>query len=432
MVILLALVLHAWTPFQWRGVSLDVARHFFPPATIRRFIDLAAHYRLNVVHLHLTDNEAWRLPSRRYPRLPSALHYTEAQLRGLVAYARRSGIDLVPEIDVPAHSRAAIRAYPQLACGSSDTLCPSTAASFAVAEITEAMAIFPSAYIHTGGDEVQGWSSTQRADFERSLDAAIARAHRTMVVWDDESDVAPRRAAVEVWHLGDAAALARKNGHYVIAASDGPLYFDAVQGAAAQEPPGTPYMSTLEQVYSFTAPPGAFGVEAVVWSEHLTSDSDLWYALLPREAAFGAVAWNGPRKAAWAAFRDDTLPRDLEWLTHRGYPFRIPNTLFSIDDPSARYTSVPGNQNAAVVHTTRRRVRVALDSVLPRVRIFYRTASQSRWQRYVKPFSILAAGASIDARSVSSDGRAGAITTLFFSRSMPADPSKHFDDLVSP
>lgn len=419
--------------YRWRGMSLDVARHYFRPATIRRFIDLAAHYRLSAVHLHLTDNEAWRLPSRRYPLLPSPLHYSASQLRALAAYARANGIDLIPEIDLPAHAGAAIRSYPALACGAADTLCPNGAAQFAAGVVAETAVLFPSPYIHMGGDEVDGWSAQERRAFEQSVDTAIRHAHRTMIVWDDEEDAAPADAIVEVWHLGDAAQAAARRGHRIIIASDGPLYFDAVQGAASQEPPGTRYMSTLEEVYAFSPPSRAFGVEAVLWSEHVSDDSQLWYMLLPREVAFSAVALYGSRKPPWSAFRDRVLPVELQWLTHHAYAFRVPNTLISLGDSSARYTSVAGNPDAAVVHTRRRHAVVTLRSVLAAGRIRYRTASHGPWQLYRKPFSLAVADTvRVQAQTISPDGRTGAITTLFVSTSIPSDPSVHFDDVVSP
>jgi hexosaminidase len=418
--------------YRWRGVSLDVARRFFPPATLRRFIVLAAHYRLNIVHLHLTDNEAWRLPSRAYPRLPSQQHYTLAQLHDLVAFAKTNGITLVPEIDLPAHAAAAIRAYPQLACGSPDTLCAAGAGAFARTVIGEAMRVFPGAYIHMGGDEVFAWTKAERERFEVSLDRFIRSRRRIMEVWDDESDATPADVLVEVWHLGGAARDAASRGHRIVAAPDGPLYFDAVQGARAQEPPGTRYMSTLEEVYATSVPNGAFGVEAVVWSEYLSDESQLWYALLPREAAFGAVALMEKRRPPWRVFRDTVLPREFAWLTARGYPYRVPNTLISLTDPQARYGSVPGDPDAAVAYTRARTARVVLRSLVPRSRIVYRTGGAQAWRGYRGPFTVSAAGARIEARTIAPGGRFSAITALVLDTSRASAASRRFDDVVSP
>jgi hexosaminidase len=419
--------------YAWRGISLDVARTYFPPATIRRFITLAAHYGLNTVHLHLTDNEAWRLPTPRYPRMASAQHYTRTQIGDLVAYARARGITLVPEIDVPAHAAAAIRAYPELACGSTDTLCPQKAARFAFDAVDGAMDLFPGRYIHTGGDEVAGWSDRQRTRFERSLDAHVRKRQRTMVVWDDEADAAPPDAIVEVWHLGDAASRARRRGHLVVAANDGPLYFDAVQGSAAQEPHGTRYMSTLEEVYAFTPPQHAFGIEGVLWSEYIMNETQLWYALLPREIALGAVANMGKHKIPWPRFRDTVLPREFSWLLANAYGFRIPNTLMSAGGTHVRYAGVRGNQDAAQAFTSDRRALVTLRSLVPHARVFYRTAEETSWRRYVAPFYInLDRDRRVDARTLLANGRAGAVTSLYLRMSLHPHGSLAFDNIVSP
>jgi hexosaminidase len=414
-------------------VGLDVARRFFPPATLRRFIDLAAHFRLNVVHLHLSDNEAWRLPSRLYPRLPSPEHYTERQIRELVEYARRRGVAIVPEIDVPAHAAAAIRAYPALECGTPDTLCAGRAAAFAGRVVTEAAALFDSPYVHTGGDEVDAWTSKERGIFEHALDAALSRAHKTMIVWDDEADAAPADTIVEVWHLDDTARDAMRRGHRVIIASDGPLYFDAVQGAFDQEPPGTRYMATLEEVHAFSAPRGTLGVEAMLWSEHITNEDDLWYALLPREIALGAIAQGAQNQPPWRVFRDSVLPRELRWLIAHHYPFRVPNTMIDVIDAPARYVSVAGNPDASIALTQRRSVRVELTSVLPNARIRYRINGGGAWMRYTAPFAADATRITrIDAQTLTPGGGGGSVSTLFVKLSERPRGSLRFDDIVSP
>jgi hexosaminidase len=424
---------HAPTPYRWRGLSLDVARHFFGPATLRRFIGVAAHERFNVVHLHLTDNEAWRLPSRNYPLLPSPQHYSESELRELVAYAQRRGVMLVPEIDVPAHTAAAIRSYPRLACGSDDTLCPAQATDFAQRVVDETAALFPAAYIHTGGDEVQGWTFQERQAFERVLDATIRHEQKTMIVWDDESEAAPSDAIVEVWHLGDAQERARLLGHKVIAAFDGPFYFDAVQGAAAQEPTASPYMSTLEEVYTSSPPASVLGVEGVIWSEHIAGTQRLWYTLLPRAIALGVVANGSARHEPWSLFRDRILPGELQYFEQRGYTYRIPNTLISAGDPAARYQSIAGDPNGAILYTRNARVSIALRSLVPNAQILYRTRDSAEWRRYTAPFVVSAANdASVEAKTLLPDRRAGAASLLLVRRSPRPNGSLQFDDIVSP
>jgi hexosaminidase len=365
--------------------------------------------------------------------LASPEHYTERQIRELVSYARRRGVTIVPEIDLPAHAAAAIRAYPALACGSVDTLCAGRAAEFAGRVVTEAAALFDSPYVHTGGDEVDAWSRAERSTFEHALNAAVSRARKTMIVWDDEADAAPADAIVEVWHLDDAARDAMRRGHRVIIASDGPLYFDAVQGAFDQEPAGTRYMTTLEEVHAFSAPPRTLGVEAMLWSEHITDENELWYALLPREIALGAVAQGPQHKPRWPVFRDSILPREFRWLIAHHYPFRVPNTMIDVLDAPARYLSVTGNPDASIALTRQQRVHVQLTSALRNARIRYRINDDRDWTRYTGPFAVDAARIPrIDAQTVTPDGRAGSISTLFVRLSERPRGSRRFDDIVSP
>lgn len=417
--------------YPWRGIMIDVARYYVPIATLRRLVDLAAHDRLNVLHLHFTDNEAWRLPSRRYPRLPSRLHYSEAALRELNAYAQARGVLIVPEIDVPAHAAAAIRAYPGLSCGQPDVLCYASAATFAVNVLNEALAFFPGPYVHTGGDEVTSWSFEQRRGFERRLSSAASSAHRTMIVWDDEADAAPKPVLVEAWHLA-AAANAFVRGHRTIFAADGPFYFDAVQGSAQQEPRGSPYMSTLEEVYNAHPPSGAFGVEAVLWTQYVRDDNGLWYMLLPRESAFAQVAALAPANKSWKGFRDTVLPTELLWLQAHRYSFRVPAPMITVLDPGARYRSVTGDPDSAYVFSDAPSAGVAIRSALPNARIWYRS-SHSTWRLYVRAFRIrIANGVRISAKAISPDARASVVTSVYVKPAQVPRGSLGFDDVVSP
>ncbi len=415
--------------YAWRGIHLDVARRYFPLPTLEKFVVLAARYKLNVVHLHFTDDQAWRLPSVAYPRLPSVLHYTRAQLKALNVFAARHFVTIVPEVDLPAHSAAAIRAYPALACGSSSELCPSRASRFAGTIAHELVRMFPGSWIHFGGDEVQTWTATQRAQFEANVAAGAHALGRTPVLWDDEADVAPAQAAIMVWHLGRAEQRAARGSHRIVQAPDGPLYFNAAQGEPAQEPPASRYVSTLEQVYAYDAVGSFYGIEATMWTEKIATERALWYMLLPREIALAEVAWTQPQHKSWARFYRG-LPAQLAWLDGHGYSARIPNVMFRVQNAGTRYASVTGRMNAASANVPNGTASIALDEAMPGAVLWYRRSARGSWQRYRGRFTV-ACGAEVDAYA-SAGGRSGAVSQLMTRCSGAAAGSTAFDGIVSP
>ena len=416
--------------FAWRGVQLDVARHWFDIATLERFVDLAARYKLNVVHLHLTDDNAWRLPSAAFPLLPSRAHYTVQQLRELQTYATRRFVTIVPEVDMPAHSAAAIRAYPRLGCGRTNELCFSAANGFAGTILGEVAHMFSSQYVHVGGDEVESWSSAQRTQFEAYVAATLRGMHRIPMLWDDEADAAPAQTAIEVWHLGNAAARAVQRGHAIVMAPDGPLYFNAAQGAPAQEPPASRYVSTLEQVYAYDPAIRPMGLEAAIWTEEIATPDMLWYMLLPRELALAENAWTLPARKSWPRFYA-ALPAQLLWLSANGYTARIPNVMFRLQSSAARYRSIAGNIDGAIATIPSARAPVALEEVFSGAAVFYRSNTSARWIRYARPFRV-SAGTTVTARACTRD-RCSAVSTLQlrFSKSTPSG-SLSYDRIVSP
>ncbi|MEA2784749.1 MAG: hexosaminidase, partial [Candidatus Eremiobacteraeota bacterium] len=226
--------------YAWRGVHLDVARHFFSVPVIERYIDVAAHYKLNVFHWHLTDDQAWRLESSRYPALTAGVaHYSRADVRRIVAYAARRYVTVVPEIDLPAHANAALHAYPRLACGAG-TICTNAAGlAFARDVLGDAIAQFPSPYVHAGGDEVPAPALRAQPQFTRDLERVVESRGRRFAGWDEivTPELSPR-ALVTVWTSQRRAAVAAARGNDVVIAT-GPFHFDSVQGDAAQEPRGT-------------------------------------------------------------------------------------------------------------------------------------------------------------------------------------------------
>ncbi|WP_424682066.1 family 20 glycosylhydrolase [Frateuria sp. YIM B11624] len=330
--------------YAWRGVMLDVARHFMPVALVKRQIDLFSRYKINVLHWHLTDDQGWRLQIRKYRELTrvgawrteadgtrTGGFYTQQQIREVVEYARRRNIMVVPEIEMPGHASAAIAAYPWLSCPKrpiqvptgwgvfTDIYCVGDETTFAFLHnvLDEVATLFPAPYIHIGGDEVpkQQWiesASSQRRMREQHLRDAeglqswfvqriqrdLAARGKTLIGWDEILEGgADRDAIVEMWRGDAEAAKALANGNRLIVA--GPFYID------------TPVEDlTLEDVYrtdAFAAPAYAahrgqvLGAEAPLWTERVTP-RNLEAMLYPRVMALSERLWN-PDAHDYADFR---------------------------------------------------------------------------------------------------------------------------------
>lgn len=341
--------------FGWRGVMLDVARHFFTPAELRRFIDHLAMHKFNVLHLHLSDDQGWRIQILRYPRLtevggwrrssqvgtdrdaddgtPHGGFYTQDQLRTLVAYAAERGITVVPEIDLPGHSQAAISAYPWLGA-TSETLEPWTrwginpqalamteqTVAFFCAVLDEVVAIFPSRHIGVGGDECvkTQWhdhAETQatmhrlgltedddlQAWFLHRLGAHLATRGRVLFGWDEILDGgAPEGALVAVWRGQTPAIAAARQGHDVVMCPDTSVYLDYRQSDLPTEPVPVGPVLSLADTYAFEPVPAemsaqearhVIGGQANIWTEHLTSVRRLDYMAFPRLCAIAEALW---------------------------------------------------------------------------------------------------------------------------------------------
>ena len=360
--------------FSWRGVMLDSARQFQSPEFIRRFIDAMALEKLNVLHWHLTDDQAWRLEIRKYPRLTSvgawrvpAGHaaqedidratgkprlyggfYSQATVRSLIAYAAAREVTIVPEIEMPGHAAAALVAYPRLAASPADvpkavpadwgiypqvySLEPSTFA-FLEDVLAEVMALFPSRYIHVGGDEVQKgeWLASPRgqqilremgttdgARLQGYFTQRIARfleAHgRRAVGWDEILEPGlPKDAVVMSWRGAEGAEHAARDGYDTVVAAWPMFYFDNRQSAGASEPPGRGRVVSLEDVYAFDAVPAklspaeaahVLGVQGNVWTEHIRTEERVGWMTFPRAAAIAELGWSQPARRGFAGFRE--------------------------------------------------------------------------------------------------------------------------------
>jgi hexosaminidase len=359
--------------FAWRGMMLDVARHFMPKDGVLRYVDLLAAHKLNVLHLHLTDDQGWRVEIERYPRLtevgawrgrsragfgdppmweerPHGGYYTRDDLREIVAYAAARHITVVPEIDIPGHSQAAIAAYPEL--GNTDVVDTSALrpwdrwginpnvlnVSDATLEfyenvLTEVLEIFPSPYIHIGGDECpkEQWRASPAARrrirelgladedelqswFIRHFDRWLTDRGRRLVGWDEilQGGLAPG-AVVASWRGYAGGVAAARAGHDVVMCPQQHTYLDWRQADGPDEPVPIAYVRTLENVYRFEPVPGALteteaahiiGVQANVWTETMDSARAVDYMTFPRLAAFAEVAWRPLPPAAGRDFAD--------------------------------------------------------------------------------------------------------------------------------
>jgi hexosaminidase len=345
--------------FAWRGLMLDSARHFQSPEFIRRLVDWMALHKLNVLHWHLTDDQAWRLEIRKYPRLtevgawrvPAGAgaqadidsatgkprlyggYYSQETVRSIVAYAAARGITIVPEIEMPGHATAAIVAYPRL--GATDhppTVVPSDwgiytnvysleDSTFAFLEdvLDEVMALFPGPYIHVGGDEVEReqWRESPRARqrlAELGIDDSKAQAYftqrigrflqsrgRRMVGWDEILEPGLSMGAVVMsWRGIEGAVAAANKGHDTVLAAHPTLYFDNRQSASPQEPPGRGRVVSLKDVYAFEPLPPAINAEA---ARHVLGvQANLWTEHIRTE-----------ERVAWMAFPRAAAVAELGW-----------------------------------------------------------------------------------------------------------------------
>lgn len=353
-----------WPRFRWRGLMLDSARHFQSVAEVEGLLDQMAQHKLNVFHWHLTDDQGWRIQIKRYPELtrigawrtpPDAGHdgeplryggfYTQDQIRQVVAYAAARHITIVPEIDMPGHATAAIAAYPQFGVtgqrppvsvdwGVNPYLYNVDDASFQFIDnvLDEVMALFPSTYIHVGGDEAvkPQWKNSPAVQAKmhalgiKSEDALqgwfigrvgkyLAAHGRKLVGWDEilEGNNVPADATVMSWRGIDGAVKAARAGHDVVLSPAPQLYFDEVQSDRVDEYAGRIPVETLQSVYGFEPVPKALdaaqakhvlGAQANVWTEHMPTMAHVQHAVFPRLDAFSEGVWSPAASRQWTGF----------------------------------------------------------------------------------------------------------------------------------
>ena len=342
--------------FGYRGVMLDVSRNFFPVPTIKRFLDLMALYKMNKFHWHLTDGPGWRLEIKKYPELTSKTawrthktwkewwdsprhylqegnpnayggYYTQEQAREIVVYAAQRGITVIPEIEMPGHSDEVLAVYPNLACSGkpfvNGELCLGNDSTFIFLKnvLTEVMAIFPSEYIHVGGDEADqtAWKKCPKCQKRmqdeklkneselqsygvRRIEQFLSSKGRKLLGWDEilEGGLAPA-ATVMSWRGEEGGIAAARMGHNVIMTPGNYCYFDHYQADPATQPLAIGGYLTTENVYSYEPVPAELegskakfimGAQANIWTEYIPTIEHLDYMTYPRLLAMAEVTWS--------------------------------------------------------------------------------------------------------------------------------------------
>lgn len=355
--------------YAYRGMHLDVARHFFSVKFVKEYIDLLALHKMNRFHWHLTDDQGWRIEIKKYPKLTDVGSirretiigknfdpyegdgkqyggfYTQEQIKDIVRYAQERHITIVPEIEMPGHSSAALRAYPQYGNGTDpynvatkwgvfDQIYAPTDSTFHFLEdvLSEVMALFPGEYIHIGGDEVPKteWKNSKIAQdvmrknklkdenelqsyFIQRIEKFVNSKGRRIIGWDEilEGGLAPN-ATVMSWRGTDGGIAAAKMGHDVVMTPGEPLYFDHYQSDPANEPLAIGGLNTVEDVYAYNPTPTTLspseaahiiGAQANLWTEYISSPEYAEYMVLPRMAALAEVVWTPEKEKNWGDFK---------------------------------------------------------------------------------------------------------------------------------
>ena len=389
--------------FGYRGMHLDCVRHFFSVETVKRYIDIMALHGMNRLHWHLTDDQGWRVEIKKYPRLAEVGgwrngttlghnspvndgiryggYYTQDQIRDIVRYAADRYITIIPEIDMPGHMVAALTAYPELGCTGGpyevwgmwgvhdDILCVGKdhTLEFVKDVLNEVMELFPSEYIHIGGDEsprvrwqecplcqqritdegiraegkqsaearLQGWFTTQIQHY-------LAQHGKRIIGWDELLGCAvDTTATIMSWTGAEPGARGAMLGHDVIMTPNTPMYFDHYQTKSYwNEPTAFGGCATLKMVYDFEPVASnlpadkrrhILGVQANLWSEYITCEPQIQYQVLPRMAALAELQWLQPEEKDYNDFKA-RLTRLVEMYKHYNWTYRAKSLVMENED----------------------------------------------------------------------------------------------------
>ncbi len=355
--------------FSYRGMHLDVARHFFSVDEVKRYLDAMAMHKFNTFHWHLTEDQGWRIEIKQYPKLteigafrketlighandaPEKFdgkryggYYTQEDIKEVVAYAKERFIEVIPEIEMPGHSQAALAAYPELACTEGpfevatkwgifeEVYCPTeTTFTFLENVLTEVIELFPSTYIHIGGDECpkirwkksafcqqlmkeQGLKNEQELQsyFIKRIEAFLNKNQKQLIGWDEilEGGLSPN-ATVMSWRGTKGGIEAAEQGHDVIMTPTSHCYFDYYQSDGKEEPLAIGGYTPLKKVYHFEPIPKELdkeahkhilGAQCNLWTEYIPTIDHLFYMAYPRASALSEVLWSDPAQRDYNSF----------------------------------------------------------------------------------------------------------------------------------
>ena len=422
--------------FEYRGLHLDVSRHFRSSNYIKKYLDLMAMHKLNRFHWHLTDDQGWRIEIKKYPKLTetgsrrnqtlvgpygseiydSKIHegfYTQEEIREIVKYANERKITIIPEIEMPGHSSAALSAYPFLGCTkgpyqvmetwgvSDEVICAGNDSSYRFLEdvIEEVVGLFPGKYIHIGGDECPKtrWKSCNKCQnkiremqlkdehelqshFVKRMEKYINSKNRVLVGWDEilEGGLAPN-AIVMSWRGESGGIEAAKLNHEVIMTPGKPLYFDHTQSMHEDSVTQGGYNS-LEMVYQYNPIPTELndeqakfilGAQANMWTEYMNNEKKLEYMLLPRLSALSEALWTSKANKNWEDFQK-----------------KIPGLFLKFDFLQLNYSRAYYDLEPAITSDENGHLFWSLKSRFPDANIFVESPNQKSEILYKKPIPI--------------------------------------------
>ncbi|MBI9055889.1 MAG: beta-N-acetylhexosaminidase [Bacteroidales bacterium] len=372
--------------FEWRGMHLDVCRHFYDKEFVKKYIDLLAMHKMNTFHWHLTEDQGWRIEIKKYSKLTEigsyrsetmvdknreefdgqehSDFYSQEDIKEIVQYASDRFITIVPEIEMPGHSLAALAAYPEFGCTGGpyevskvwgvfdDVYCAGNDKTFEFLEnvLTEVIELFPGEYIHVGGDECPKaeWEECPKCQqrikdehlknefelqsyFIKRIEKFLISHNKKLIGWDEilEGGLAPE-ATVMSWRGSKGGIAAAKMGHDVVMSPNNECYFDHYQGKPEEEPLAIGGYTDLKDVYNYEPIPAELsseeakhilGAQANVWTEWIATEDHLEYMVLPRMCALSEVIWQKPENKDFEVFKS-SLNKHFLRLENKGYNFK--------------------------------------------------------------------------------------------------------------